>query len=232
MYCPALQLEQAAEVDTCSQDDLTRLKLWCQKSWQSKLKAGLFYRNRMIVYPCCSAFLDKDLVIRGGHPASEALDLFDFLQNHQIASADSLFDSLLGIAVTMKNNGQKMMFPGINRSHSGRKVRLNKHWSHEEELEAAEKRADGIMQRNFALEIIVKKQKVTILDLEREKHLQREKYDSLRDLATVLKARIAILEAAKSTAQPSGDSFIELPDVEDPLVSGQPAKPLTDTTFN
>ena len=87
-------------------------------------------------------------------------------------------------------------------THSGCKIRPGKYSSREAEIAAIEKNSSDVLQRNYSLEFKVRKQKDVIYGLERDKIVLQDKMDGFKELVTLLKSRISLLEASVEETDP------------------------------
>lgn len=193
---PQARRSVLGHVDPSCDKSTAKLRCWCWKAWEGKLKFSLFFKEKIIFYGCCTSFMDKELIIRGGHPAAEAVDLYHFFAMHQITSPETLFQTLLILAKMKEDHGDKMVFPGMNRSHSGVKLWPGKYLTQEEEVAAVEKSAEDAKRRCYHLEYTIGLQRQTIYGLERDKLLLEDKIDDLNDLVSTLRSKISLLEAS------------------------------------
>ena len=97
--------------------DLDRLKQWCQSHWLSTFRKALLNRNIMQYHACCNSFSRRYFCKLAGHPDEMTISLGKVQAFKNIQCGDDLYAWLLQVAKENSRQGQRTLFPMLNRRH-------------------------------------------------------------------------------------------------------------------
>ena len=96
------------------------LRSWCRAHWLSTFKRSLVYGNKLTYHCCCNSFSRRSFSKAAGHPAIMSLSVLQIPGLRNATSQEDLYQWLLDILVESTRQGQRVLFPSLNRLHIDR----------------------------------------------------------------------------------------------------------------
>lgn len=104
-------------LDLTRKSDLQELKMWCRIHWHKTVKKGLESCNKVTYHDCCFTFCRRGFLKKAGHPELESASVLRIPSLKYITTADQFYQWIVQKARERFQQGQRMLFPSINRLH-------------------------------------------------------------------------------------------------------------------
>ena len=94
-----------------------RVKEWCSTHWEPTIKKSMLSFNPLIYHDCCFCFSKRGFAKKANHKPLESSSILRIPTIKAITSHDGLYRWIISKAKSRSHNGQKTLFPAINRYH-------------------------------------------------------------------------------------------------------------------
>ena len=96
------------------------LRSWCRAHWLSTFKRSLVYGNKLSYHACCNSFSRRGFSKVAGHPPLLSMGVLQIPGLRNATSHEDLLQWLLDIVMESTHQGQRVLFPSLNRHHIDR----------------------------------------------------------------------------------------------------------------